>query len=177
MSIIIYGSQYGTAKRYAEELARRTGFEIREYSNTGDISGFETIVYVGALYASGVLGMKKTFDRLTDPSGKRIFIATVGVTDPTDKEYTDTVKGGMSKQLKQEVFDNARIYHLRGGIDYSKLSFKHKTLMGMLCKQAKKLPEEQRTADVRAMLETQNKTVDFVDFSSLDQIVQDIQFA
>lgn len=29
MKIIIYGSQYGTARKYAEELAKRTNIEIK----------------------------------------------------------------------------------------------------------------------------------------------------
>ena len=28
MNIVVYGSQYGTAKRYAEELAYRVGYEL-----------------------------------------------------------------------------------------------------------------------------------------------------
>ena len=31
MKIIIYGSQYGTAKQYAEELARKTSIDLKSY--------------------------------------------------------------------------------------------------------------------------------------------------
>lgn len=55
MNIIIYGSKYGSAKKYAEELARRTGFELAPYEDAGDINGYETIVYIGALYAGGAI--------------------------------------------------------------------------------------------------------------------------
>lgn len=169
--IVIYGSQYGTAKQYAEELARRTGFEVRSYDAAGDINGYETIVYIGALYASGVLGMKKTFDKLAGFQGKKIAIATVGVADPMNAEYIATVEDGMKQQLSAEVFAAASLFHLRGGIDYSQLSFKHKALLGLMYKRAKNLPEEELTADMRAMVETYNQRVSFVDFASLDQIV------
>ena len=76
MGVIIYGSKYGTSKRYAEELVRRTGFELREFSNTGD-----------------------------------------------------------------------------------------------------KQPEEKLTADMKALVETYNRKVDYVDFGNLDQIVRDAQSA
>ena len=52
--IVIYGSKYGTAKQYAEELARRTGFELKAYDDAYDITGYEPIAYIGALYAGGV---------------------------------------------------------------------------------------------------------------------------
>lgn len=80
----------------------------------------------------------------------------------------------MKNQLSKEVYDKAMIVHLRGGIDYSKLGFKHKTMMGMLYKKAVTLPEEKKTAEVKAMIETYNKQVDFVDFNSLDSIIQEL---
>ena len=70
--------------------------------------------------------------------------------------------------------EKAAIFHLRGGIDYRKLSFKHKMMMTLLYKKAEKLPEDQKTAEVRAMLETFNSKVDFVDFSRLAYIAESI---
>ena len=174
MDIVIYGSQYGTAKRYAEELANRTRFVLKSYEDVKDINTYETIIYIGALYAGGVMGMKKTFKNMKDCGNHRIIIATVGLADPSDKENTDTIKNGMKNQLSKEVFDKAMIVHLRGGIDYSKLGFKHKTMMGMLYKKAVTLPEEKKTAEVKAMIETFDKQVDFVDFNSLDPIIQEL---
>ena len=174
MNIVIYGSQYGTAKQYAEELAYRVGYELESYEDVTDINTYETIVYIGALYAGGVMGMKKTFKNMKECGNHRIIIATVGLADPGDKENTDTIKNGMKNQLSKEVFDKAMIVHLRGGIDYSKLGLKHKTMMGMLYKKAVTLPEEKKNAEVKAMIETHNKQVDFVDFNSLDSIIQEL---
>ena len=44
MNIVIYGSQYGTAKRYAEELAKRTRFVLKSYEDIKDINKYETII-------------------------------------------------------------------------------------------------------------------------------------
>ena len=169
--IVIYGTQYGTAKQYAEELARRTGFAICQYDAVGNINEFDAIAYVGSLYAGGVVGMRKTLSKLGDCQDKKIAIATVGLADPADQENVSNILGSAQRQLSKDVFENARFFCLRGGIDYSKLSFKHKTMMRLLHGKAKNLPEEQKTAEVRAMLETYGKRVDFVDFDSLDPIV------
>lgn len=170
-SIVIYGSQYGTAKQYAEELARRAGVEACRYDSVGDINQYDTIVFVGALYAGGVLGMRKTLARLASCEGKTIAIATVGLADPTDPQNVANIEENMKRQLPEKVFEAARIFHLRGGIDYSKLGLRHKTMMRLLCNKAKSLPEEEKNAEVRAMLETYGKQVSFVDFDTLDQIV------
>ena len=169
--IIVYGSQYGSAEKYAKELAKRLGFECIRFEDVGDINAYETIVYIGSLYAGGVQGMKKTLKKLNKVESKRIVIATVGLADPTDKENIEHIRTNMKSQLSAEVFGSAKIFHLRGAIDYSKLNFLHKKMMGLLCKKAASLPEEQKNAEVRAMLETYNKQVDFIDFNSLEPIV------
>lgn len=71
MKIIIYGSKYGTAKSYALELVKRTNIDVKHYKQIKRINNYESIIYIGALYAGGVLGMKKTFKKLTNFSSKR----------------------------------------------------------------------------------------------------------
>ena len=65
-TIIVYSSQYGTAKRYAEALAGRTESEIRSYEDPLDLDIYDNIVFIGALYAGGVPGLKKTLSGIHD---------------------------------------------------------------------------------------------------------------
>lgn len=173
--IVVYGSQYGSAKRYAEELARRAGLEAQPFDAVGDINKYDVIAYIGSLYAGGVMGMKKTFSKLASCEGKTIVIATVGLANPADQENVANIEAGMRHQLPAEVLEHARIFHLRGGIDYGKLGFKHKTMMRLLYAKAKGLPEEQKTAEVRTMIETYGKQVDFTDFGSFEPLVAVLQ--
>jgi len=173
--IVVYGSQYGTARQYAEELARRMGIEARQYDSVGEINQYDTIAYVGALYAGGVLGMKKAFSKLASAEGKTIVIATVGLADPEDEQNVSSIREGMSRQLPEEVLEAAHVFHLRGGIDYAKLGFKHRTMMKLLYNKAKKLPEAEKTAEVRAMIDTYGKQVFFIDLDALNPIVAVLQ--
>ena len=59
-------------------------------------------------------------------------------------------------------------------IVYGRLSIKHKTMMSLLYYKAKKLPEEKKTAEVRAMIDTFNTKVDFVELSALEPIAEEI---
>lgn len=174
LKIIIYGSKYGTAKRYAEELSKKTGIKAVSYEKIKSIDEYETIIYIGALYAGGVLGMAKTLKKLSHCENKKIIIATVGLADPSDTENTNNIRNGMKRQLSNKIYESAYICHLRGGIDYSKLNYAHKTMMSLLCKKAKKLPEEKKTAEVKAMIDTYNRKVDFVDFSYLEKIISEL---
>ena len=122
LNIIIYGTQYGTAKKYAEELSRRTEIPCLNYEEINDINIYSTIVYIGSLYAGGVQGMKKTMAKYEVGKDKKLIIVTVGLADPTDKENTDHSKGCVKKQLPSGVYEKATVLHLRGAIDYTKLS-------------------------------------------------------
>mgnify|MGYP001134094826 CR=1 FL=1 len=48
-------------------------------------------------------------------------------------------------------------------------------MMALLYNKVKHLPENKKTAEIKAMIETYNKKVNFIDFSSLDKIANEIQ--
>ena len=173
-NIIIYGSHYGTTKQYAKELSRRTNIEAISFKNVKEINDYDNIIYLGGLYAGGVLGMSKTIKKLNNIVNKKIIIVTVGLSDPTDEVNKNNIRNNIKKQVSKEIFEKAKIFHLRGGIDYSKLNFKHKTMMKLLYNAVKNLQKEKQTAEDRAMIETYNQKVNFVDFSSLDKIINEI---
>ncbi len=172
MKIIVFGTIYGTSRLYAEELSRRTGIEAKSYDKVPSITDYDTIIYIGSLYAGGVQGMKKTFSKLANAGDKKIIIATVGLADPADSENTSSIRKSIKNQLSEDVYNRATIFHLRGAIDYAKLGFKHKTMMSLLYNKAKNLPEEKKNAEVKAMIETYNKQVSFIDYESLSSIVE-----
>ncbi len=174
-SIIIYGSHYGTTKQYANELSKKTNIKAIPFKNANQINNYDTIIYIGGLYAGGVLGMSKTLKKLDNVLNKKIILVTVGLADPTDEKNIKTIRNNIKKQIKQEIFEKATIFHLRGGIDYSRLSFVHKTMLKLLYNAIKNTPEEEQTAEDKAMIETYNKKVNFVNFSSLNAIMNEIQ--
>lgn len=170
----IYGSQYGTAKAYATKLSEITEIPCISYENIKDIKDYEQIIYFGGLYAGGVKGLKNTF-RLLKNSNIKTILVTVGLADVNNKENTNNIKASLEKQLEKDIYKNSLIFHLRGGIDYSKLNFKHKTMMKMLYHSLKNKPIESLTQEDKALIETYNTKVDFVDYDSLKQIVEVIQ--
>ena len=169
-TIILYGSQYGTTKRYADRLAEQTGLPAVSYESARDLSGYTQVVYLGGLYAGGVKGLKQTVKKL--PAGVRLILVTVGLADVQDKQNVENIRRSVRQQVPADILQNAEIFHLRGGIDYSKLSFTHKTMMKLLYNHARKLPPEKQTAETRAMIETFGTQVDFVDFSALEPVIE-----
>ena len=174
-SMIVYGSEYGTTRRYAESLSRQTGIPAADYKELKDLAGCGLIIHLGGLYAGGVKGLKRTVKLL--PPGARLILVTVGLADVTDPENIHNIQTSVQRQLPAPLWKNTQLFHLRGGIDYGKLHFAHKTMMTLLCSQARRIPEEKRTAEVRAMIETFNAKVDFVDLDTLAPVQEAIRTA
>lgn len=171
--LIIYGSRYGSTRRYAERLAEMTGLEAVEYKAVKDLGDYDRIVYLGSLYAGGVTGLKQAVGKMSPQ--QELIVATVGLADSTDAANVAHIRQSIKDQIPAHFYDESRLFHLRGAIDYTKLNLKYRLMMSLLAKKVAKLPEEQQNAETRAMLETYGKQVDFVDFSSLQPIVDKIK--
>lgn len=169
-AIIIYGSQYGTTKRYAQKLSELTGIQAESYDKVQNILDYEKVVYLGGLYAGGVKGLKQSIKLM--PLDAEFIIITVGLADTLDNINTENIRKSVQKQIPDSLYDKAKLFFLRGGIDYAKLNFKHKTMMALLYKSIKETPAEKRTAEGNAIIETYNQKVDFVNFDSLIPIAQ-----
>ena len=168
--IILYGSQYGSTRRYAEKLSEQTGIPAVSYKDAPALSDKKTIVYLGGVYAGGVLGLVKTLRGFSLQKGQKLILVTVGLADPNDPDNRDNIRTFLQRQLPAELLGRATIYHLRGRIDYQKLSFGH-----LLYQFLRRTPVEKQTAENRALVETYGKQVDFTDFSTLEPIIDDIQ--
>ena len=143
-SIILYGSRYGSARRYAQELSKQTDIPAVSYQEAPPLSKLETIVYIGALYAGGVLGLTKTLRRQSFGEHQRLVIVTVGLADPDILQNRENIRNALQKQIPAQLYGRAAVFHLRGAIDYQALSLGHRTMMALLHRSLQKRSEERR---------------------------------
>ena len=174
-SIIIYGSRYGSARRYAQELSKQTDIPAVSYQEAPPLSKLETIVYIGALYAGGVLGLTKTLRRQSFGEHQRLVIVTVGLADPDILQNRENIRNALQKQIPAQLYGRAAVFHLRGAIDYQALSLGHRTMLALLHRSLQKKPAEEWSEEDRALMETYGKQADFVDFVSLRLIINEMQ--
>ena len=167
-SIIIYGSQYGTTKRYADRFSEITGIETVSYQESKDIDRYDRIIFMGALYAGSVLGLKKTISKMSPK--QELVIVTVGLVDPIDPENIDYIRHSIKERIPADLYDETRIFHLHGAIDYSQLSLKHRMMMAVIHSKLSKMSEEKLNTEAKTILATYGKKEDFVDFKSLEKL-------
>ena len=76
------GAPAGTQK----SCPRQTGIPATRYQDAPALSDRKTIVYLGGLYAGGVLGLAKTLRSFSLRDGQKLLLVTVGLADPNDQE-------------------------------------------------------------------------------------------
>ena len=113
---VVYKSIYGSTKRYAQWIAEEAKADCFEYSEikAKKLMEYDTIIYGGGLYASGIAGVSiitKNYEILKD---KKIIVFTVGLAS-TDKE--EAFLPIIEKNFTKEMRDSIKFFHLRGGID------------------------------------------------------------
>ena len=98
---IVYGSHYGTTERYAQELSRRVGIPAVDYRKMGEISSQDTVIYLGGLYAGGLVGLKKSLPKLK--TAANLIVVTVGLADPEEEENVQHIRASVTTQLGEEL--------------------------------------------------------------------------
>lgn len=120
MKAIVYTSQTGFTRQYAQLLAERTGvpaYELKEAA--GKLPRDSEIFYMGWLMAGSVKGLERAMDRYTIRGA-----AIVGVSPSGNGDlWTEAkINGGTSD-------GGARIFYLQGGYAPEKLGFFSRLLM------------------------------------------------
>lgn len=171
---VIYESKYGSTEKYAQWIANEAKADLFHCLevNIEKLIAYDTIVYGGGLYASGIAGVSiitKNFESIKD---KKIIVFTVGLASTDRKEvFAPIIEKNFSKQMR----GNIKFFHLRGGIDYKKLNLIHKSMMAMLKTVIARKNPSKLTDDDKQLLATYGSKVDFTDKNTITSLVNYIK--
>lgn len=168
--VVVFKSKYGSTEKYAKWITEELKADLYEISEIKphNLLDYETIIYGGGLYASGINGISFITNNFNLLKDKNIIVFTVGLSPTEDKSIFEPI---IKKNFKEEMIEKIKFFHLRGGIDYKKLGFTHKIMMEMLKKIVSKKKEEEMTIDDKAFLETYGDKVDFTDKKTIKQLI------
>ncbi len=171
--VVIFESKYGSTRCYARWLAEELSCPVFEKRNfkPKDLKAYDVIIYGGGLYAGGVSGISLLTKNWEILSEKEVILFTCGLANPDDPNNVTHIRRGLGKVLSAEIMDSVKIFHLRGGIAYSGLSFVHKAMMFMLRRMLLKKDPSELTSEDRQLLDTYGKQVDFTDRAALEPMI------
>lgn len=138
-TLIIYTSQTGFTKRYAEwisEKAKADIFELKEAQKKGAsfFDAYDAVIYAGWCMAGKVVKLNWFFDKAVSLKGKKLAIVAVGAS-PNENPDLDAA---MSKLLTDEQKQYIKVFYCQGGINYDKMKFPFKLAMKMFANSLKK---------------------------------------
>ena len=167
--LVTYASKYGTTKRYAQWIAEDLACDLRDSRevNAELLKSYDILIHGGGLYAGGLSGIQTIVKNYDAISNKRIILFSCGLADPEDPENVAHIESGLEKVLTPEMREKIRQFHLRGGIDYSRLGLTHKAMMAMLRTVMLKKGYDNLRSEDQMMLDTYGGTVDFTNRESL----------
>lgn len=167
--IILYASKYGSAKKYAEWLSEVTGFECTEAKKADikDVSGYDTIVLCGGIYATGIAGLSYFKKNIGKLGGKKLAVFCCGAS-PFDPEALEAVRAFNMK----DALAGIPVFYGRGSWDMEAMSFKDRTLCNMLRKAvAKKDPADYEIWEKALMAAGEDKC-DWTDKAYLEPLIE-----
>lgn len=172
--LVVYQSKYGSAKKYAQWIAKalECGLSERKKINLKQLEEYDLVIFGGGLYAGGVSGidlLAKGFKRF--PHAKWVLF-TCGLADPNDPENISHIRNGLKRVLTPEMQKQITMFHFRGGIDYPRLSTVHKAMMTMLFSSLRKRDPAGLREEDRQMIATYGKAVDFTDRKMILPLVE-----
>lgn len=163
--LVAYVSKYGSTRKYAEWIASALNADLFAAHMVGPdiLNQYDVVIYGGGLYAGGIAGIKL----VTQNPCKNLIVFTVGLADPNSTDYSVII----NKNFTPELLANTKFFHLRGGIDYKKLSPVHKVMMAMMKRTIERKSEFEREADDKEFLDTYNSKVNFDDERTIAPVI------
>lgn len=169
--VVVYRSGSGFTKNYATWLAQELKCELRQGKETkvNHLLAYDTIIYGGGLYATGISGLKlitKNYEQLKD---KKIIVFAVGAS-PVREETTEFVHKG---NIPAEMFDKVKFFYLRGGFDYNRLNPIMKFLMKLRKLQLQMIKNPD--SDAKGMIASYEHPLDFTNIKYIKPILESVE--
>ena len=160
---VTFSSRYGSSRLYAQEFARQMNLPIVSLETIDEDT--DILVYFGGLYAGNVRGLAKCIRHL--PSQTRLVLVTVGIADPDDETNRNNIMKTVARQT-ETVKERCTVLHLRGALDYTVMSVRHRLMMKALVTMIRK--KGNPSEEDRMIVSTSGERTDYTDLRTLEKV-------
>lgn len=167
-TVVIYNSQTGFTKRYAEWIAEAAGADCLELASAKkkNLDAYEAIVFGGWACAGSISKLGWFKNNVSKWTGKKLIVFCVGGSPIDNPEIEQFLK----QNLKEPEFRNVSAFYCPGGFHYEKMSAPSRLMMKMFIKtlQSKK----DKTEAERVMVKMISSSYDIADKKYIEPILQ-----
>lgn len=169
-TLVIYTSQTGFAKKYAEWIAERTGADILDISqarrkDTAFFDGYQAICYGGWVMAGKTVKAKWFLDKAASWKDKRLAVFCVGGSPNDNPDIEPMLQNMLSDEQRKYI----RAFYCQGGFDYDKMNGPSRLAMKMFVAALKN--KKDATEDEKVMAKMIAQSYDISDIKFTDPVV------
>ena len=167
-TVIIYHSETGFTKRYAEWIAQALSCDCMEFKKADkqNFDAYETIIYGGWAMGGSVSKIKWFKKNMTKWEGKRLALFCVGASPIENPEIAEAMK----KWFTPEESGKVSTFYCPGGLNYEKMTAQYRMMMKMFIKMLKG-KKDKAEADLK-QIEMISSSYDISDRKYIEPIVE-----
>ena len=175
-TLVIYTSQTGFTKRYAEWIAEKTGADIldlKEAQKKKDsfYDDYQAIVYGGWIMAGNAVKVKWFLNKASSWNDKRLAVFCVGGSPEDNPDIEVTLRNMLTDEQRKYI----RPFYCQGGFNYEKMNGPSRLAMKMFVSTLKK--KKDQTEDEKIMAEMIATSYDISDAKYIEPIVEYLETA
>lgn len=166
-TIVIYNSQTGFTKRYAQWIAEAAGADCFELSaaKKKDLTAYEAIVF-GSWACAGSMSKISWFKGNIDKWADKKLIAFCVGAGPIENPEVETALKRIFNESEQK---KVKIFYCPGGFNYEKMSAPSKLMMKLFIKTLK--AKKDKTEEERIMIKMISSSYDISDKKYIEPLV------
>lgn len=167
-TIVIYTSQTGFTKRYAEWIAEAAGADCLELSaaKKKDFTAYEAIIFGGWACAGNISKISWLKGNIDNWADKKLIAFFVGASPIDNPE----IKVALNQIFKESERKKVETFYCPGGLNYEKMSTPSKLMMKMFIKTLK--AKKDKTEKEQVMLKMISSSYDISDKKYIEPILQ-----
>ena len=167
-TVVIYNSQTGFTKRYAQWIAEAAGADCFELSEAKkkNITAYEAVIFGGWACAGGISKIKWFKSHMDKWQGKKLIVFCVGASPIENPEVETALKQNFGEQELEQV----HVFYCPGGFNYEKMATKSKLMMKIFLKMLKS--KRDKTKEEEEMIKMISSSYDISDKKYIEPILE-----
>ena len=174
--LVVYTSQTGFTKRYAEWIAEKTGADILDLKDARKkkdsfYDEYQAIVYGGWIMAGNTVKVKWFLNKAASWTGKKLAVFCMGGSPNDNPDIEVTLHNMLSDDQRKII----RAFYCQGGFNYEKMNGPSRLAMKMFVSALKK--KKDQTEEEKIMAEMIATSYDISDEKYIEPIIEYLECA
>lgn len=167
-TVVIYNSQTGFTKRYAEWIAEATGADCFALTDAKkkSMDDYDAIVFGGWACAGGISKLSWFKGNIDKWNGKKLIAFCVGGSPIENPEIDEALR----KNFSDAEWEKVNVFYCPGGFNYDKMSAPSKLMMKMFIKALK--AKKDKTEEDEIMIKMISSSYDISDRKYIEPILE-----